>query len=139
MIVQYTSAALASENKSLCFPASADSISTSLGQEDHVSMGSIAARKALRVIENVEKILAIELLCASQALDYHRPLGSGRLMELVHKYVRINIDHLEEDVVLHQQIDTATGLISTGVLVKLLEQHGLATDLQEYENLFGSF
>ena len=139
MIVQYTSAALASENKSLCFPASADSISTSLGQEDHVSMGSIAARKALRVIENVEKILAIELICASQALDYHRPLNSGRLMELVHKHVRMHIDHLEEDVILHQQIDTAAGIIASGVLVKLLEDNGFAQEIREHGNLFGSF
>lgn len=61
MILQYTSAALASENKGLCFPSSADSIPTSLGQEDHVSMGSIGARKLHQVIENVEKILGIEL------------------------------------------------------------------------------
>ncbi|GAH59855.1 unnamed protein product, partial [marine sediment metagenome] len=67
MITQYCSAALASENKSMCFPASADSIPTSMGQEDHVSMGSISARKALRIIYNLEKILAIELLCAAQA------------------------------------------------------------------------
>ena len=68
MILQYTTAALASENKGLCFPSSADSIPTSLGQEDHVSMGSIGARKALQVIGNVEKILAIELLTAAQAV-----------------------------------------------------------------------
>ena len=60
MIPQYTTAALASENKGLCFPASADSIPTSLGQEDHVSMGSIGGRKALRVVENVEKIIGID-------------------------------------------------------------------------------
>ena len=69
MILQYTSAALVSENKGLCFPSSADSIPTSLGQEDHVSMGSIGGRKALRVIDNLEKVLAIELLCAAQAFD----------------------------------------------------------------------
>src|SRR5690606_18325296 len=69
MILQYTTAALASENKGLCFPASADSIPTSLGQEDHVSMGSISGRKALQVLENVEKILAIELLTAAQAFE----------------------------------------------------------------------
>ena len=67
MLPQYTSAALVSENKSLCYPSSADSIPTSLGQEDHVSMGSISGRKALKVIANLEQILAIELLCAAQA------------------------------------------------------------------------
>ena len=78
MIVQYTSAALASENKGLCFPASADSIPTSLGQEDHVSMGSIGARKLHQVMDNTERILAIELFCAAQAVDYHAPLKPGK-------------------------------------------------------------
>ena len=65
MILQYTTAALASENKNLCYPASADSITTSLGQEDHVSMGSIGAVKFLQVVKNLEKILSIELICFS--------------------------------------------------------------------------
>ncbi|MEM6726748.1 MAG: histidine ammonia-lyase, partial [Bacteroidota bacterium] len=74
MILQYTAAALVSENKGLCFPSSADSIPTSLGQEDHVSMGSIGARKALQVCKNVERVLAIELICAAQAIEFKRPL-----------------------------------------------------------------
>jgi len=72
MIPQYTTAALVSENKSLCFPASADSIPTSLGQEDHVSMGSISARKALQIAGNLEKILGIELFCAAQGFDFRK-------------------------------------------------------------------
>ena len=79
MIVQYTAAALASENKVLAHPASADSIPTSANQEDHVSMGATAARHARTVLGHVEQILAIELLCAAQALDLRRaaPMGRG--------------------------------------------------------------
>ncbi|MDO1499186.1 aromatic amino acid lyase [Winogradskyella maritima] len=84
MILQYTTAALASENKGLCFPSSADSIPTSLGQEDHVSMGSIGGRKALQVLGNVEKILAIELLTAAQAFEFRKPLKSGIFLDEVH-------------------------------------------------------
>jgi histidine ammonia-lyase len=116
MIVQYTSAAIASENKSLCFPASADSISTSLGQEDHVSMGSISARKTLRVIENVERILGIELLCAAQALDYHRPLRSSKLMGILHDFVREQVKHIEEDIILSVEIDKAISIVNSGSL-----------------------
>jgi histidine ammonia-lyase len=70
MIPQYTTAALVTENKTLCFPASADSIPTSLGQEDHVSMGSISGRKLNKVLDNLEYILAIELLTACQAIEF---------------------------------------------------------------------
>ncbi|HJZ56701.1 MAG TPA: histidine ammonia-lyase, partial [Gemmataceae bacterium] len=78
MIPQYTAAALVSENKVLCHPASVDSIPTSLGQEDHVSMGSVAALKLLQVYRNVETVLAVEVLTAAQALDYRLPLRPGR-------------------------------------------------------------
>ena len=100
MITQYCSAALASENKTSCFPSSADSIPTSMGQEDHVSMGAFSARKALRIINNLEKILAIELLCASQAFDFRRPLKSSRILERCHKVIRENIPHIKNDEVL---------------------------------------
>lgn len=124
MIVQYTSAALASENKSLCFPASADSISTSLGQEDHVSMGSISARKTLRVVDNCERILGIELLCAAQALDYHRPLQSSRLMKLVHEHIRETIRHIEKDIILADEIEKAISIIKSGKLTWLVMNSG---------------
>jgi histidine ammonia-lyase len=142
MIVQYTSAALASENKSLCFPASADSISTSLGQEDHVSMGSIGARKALRVVENVEKILGIELLCAAQALDYHRPLKSSELMAMLHDYTREIIPHIEEDIVLSEEIDKAIGIVRLHQLRdKIYENTSLSSKLTEaiYYKTFEQF
>src|SRR6185503_8682640 len=84
MIPQYTTAALVSENKTLCFPSSADSIPTSLGQEDHVSMGSISGRKLSRVMDNLEFIMAIELLSACQAIEFRRPLKSSGLLEFAH-------------------------------------------------------
>ncbi|KRT17417.1 histidine ammonia-lyase [Pedobacter ginsenosidimutans] len=117
MIVQYTSAALASENKGLCFPASADSIPTSLGQEDHVSMGSISGRKALQVIENVEKILGIELFCAAQAIDYHQPLKPGKILAAVHDFVRTEIDHFEEDQIMYDRMENAIKMVQQGKIV----------------------
>jgi histidine ammonia-lyase len=121
MIAQYCSAALVSENKSMCFPASADSIPTSMGQEDHVSMGSISARKALKVIENLEKILAIELLCATQAFDFRRPLKSSDIIEACHSYIRKIIPHIDEDVVLAELIEKSLNIIKNKQLVKILE------------------
>jgi histidine ammonia-lyase len=119
MITQYTSAALASENKSMCFPASADSIPTSMGQEDHVSMGSISARKTLRIVHNLEKILAIELLCATQAFDFRRPLTSSTILEACHAYVRKKIPHINEDVVLSEYINKALDIVKSKELVIL--------------------
>lgn len=118
MLAQYTSAALASENKTLCFPASADSIPTSLGQEDHVSMGAFSARKALMVIENLEKILAVELTCAAQAFDYRRPLKSGRILEACHNHIRERIDHIEKDRIFTDDIESALRTIQSNSLVR---------------------
>ncbi|MGH1434470.1 MAG: histidine ammonia-lyase [Lewinella sp.] len=117
MIVQYTSAALASENKTLCFPASADSIPTSLGQEDHVSMGSIGARKALRVCGNVEKILAVEMLCAAQAVDFQRPLTSSPVLEAAHTAIRQQIPFATEDRIFAKDINAALGILQRGDLL----------------------
>ena len=111
MIVQYTAAALVSENKTLCFPASADSIPTGMGQEDHVSMGSIGARKLLRVVNNLEHILAIELLCAAQALDYQRPLRSSDAVEGLHQRVRAVVEHTTEDRIFANDIAACVELI----------------------------
>ena len=139
MIPQYTTAALASENKGLCFPASADSIPTSLGQEDHVSMGSISARKALRVIENVEKILGIELFYAAQAMDYHAPLKSGKIMTAIYERVRKAIDPVVSDRILYEDMETAIDLVKSGELVSLAkqvaDQVGLAFET-EWSKLF---
>jgi len=119
MMLQYTSAALTSENKSLCFPASADSIPTGGGQEDHVSMGPISARKTLRIINNLKKILSIELLCACQAFDFRRPLRSSKILESCHTYIRNKIPHVTEDSILSEYINTATKILRSNDLLKI--------------------
>lgn len=111
MIPQYTTAALVSENKTLCFPSSADSIPTSLGQEDHVSMGSISGRKLSRVLDNLEFILAIELLSACQAIEFRRPLKSSELLEFAHDYVREFVSFAEEDRIFAEDINKVAGII----------------------------
>ena len=111
MITQYTTAALVSENKSLCFPASADSIPTGMGQEDHVSMGSISARKCLEVINNLEKILAIELLHAAQSLEFRRPNKFSLPIEKTLSKIRKNVKKLEGDRVLNIDIEVMINLI----------------------------
>ena len=111
MIPQYTAAARVSENKSLAHPASVDSIPTSLGQEDHVSMGSIGAVQLLDILDNVERVLAIELLTASQALDYRLPLRPGRGVEVAHEAVRDVIPHREADYLFENDIDASLAFI----------------------------
>jgi histidine ammonia-lyase len=137
MILQYTSAALVSENKGLCFPSSADSIPTSLGQEDHVSMGSIGARKALKVIDNLEKILAIELICAAQAFDFRKPLKSSEVLDDVHNTVRDNIDFANEDRIFSIDIEKAIQLIKDRELLSTVSFHCKA--YSNYDNLFESY
>ena len=111
MIPQYTTAALVTENKTLCFPASADSIPTSLGQEDHVSMGSISGRKLNNVLDNLEFILAIELLSASQAIEFRRPNKSSEILEFAHEYVRSFVGFAEEDRIFADDINKVAGFI----------------------------
>lgn len=130
MILQYTTAALASENKSLCFPASADSIPTSLGQEDHVSMGSISGRKALQIIENVEKILAIELLTAAQAFEFRKPLKSGVVLDEIHKFIRTKVPFADSDRVFADDIEKGIEVIQKGEIIALVEQTMAAKNLQ---------
>ncbi|MEY2904374.1 MAG: histidine ammonia-lyase [Bacteroidota bacterium] len=113
MIVQYTAAALASENKSLCFPASADSIPTSLGQEDHVSMGSISGVKALKILDNVWSILGIELLTSSQALDFKLPLKPHPFLHHIHQEVRKNIPFVETDVLIGSLVNDSIAFIKS--------------------------
>ena len=122
MIPQYTTAALVSENKSLCFPASADSIPTSLGQEDHVSMGSISGRKFNLVLDNLEFIQAIELMYASQALEFRRPNRSSDVLEECQKLVRNLVEFKKNDTVLYNDINALHGLITSFKLQKLAQQ-----------------
>ena len=112
MIPQYTTAALVTENKSLCFPPSADSIPTSLGQEDHVSMGSISGRKFNQILGNIEKILAIELMYAAQAVEFRRPNKMSKLMEENFRIIRQKVKKLEEDRILKDDIYAMIDLVT---------------------------
>ena len=104
MIPQYTAAGIVSENKQLCTPASVDSISSSNNQEDHVSMGANGAIKCMRVIDNVEKVLAIELLTAIQAIEYRRPLKSSAMLEEIISAFREKVSFNEADRFLHEDM-----------------------------------
>ncbi|SHJ73112.1 histidine ammonia-lyase [Maribacter aquivivus] len=141
MILQYTTAALASENKGLCFPSSADSIPTSLGQEDHVSMGSIGGRKALQVIGNVEKILAIELLTAAQAFEFRKPLKSGIYLDEVHNAVREHVAFADKDRVFADDIEKGIAMIKDQTILKVIDrvqaEHNISLKTkhsEEFEN-----
>ncbi|XP_039261811.1 histidine ammonia-lyase-like [Styela clava] len=116
MIAHCTAAALVSENKCLCHPSSVDSLSTSAAQEDHVAMGGWAARKAIRVVEHVENVVAIEMLCACQAIDFHRPLHTTDVLEEVHKVVRKVIPHYDRDRIMSTDIEAAQTLLKDGVI-----------------------
>lgn len=120
MIPQYTAAALVTENKTLCFPASADSIPTSLGQEDHVSMGSISGRKFNQVLGNLEKILAIELMYACQGLEFRRPLKSSPIIEEVFDLVRTKVTKLEDDRLIGEDMEAIIGLIQGEELKEII-------------------
>ena len=113
MIPQYTTAALVTENKSLCFPPSADSIPTSLGQEDHVSMGSISGRKFNQILGNIEKILAIEVMFAAQALEFRRPNKFSAIIEENFKIIRKKVNKLEDDRLLKDDINNMVTLVKT--------------------------
>jgi len=120
MIPQYTSAALCTENKTLCFPASADSIPTSLGQEDHVSMGSISGRKFNQVLDNVERILAIELMYACQGLEFRRPKQTSPYLEQVFAEVRKVCPKLEDDRLIGEDINNIINLLQTKSFQELI-------------------
>jgi histidine ammonia-lyase len=97
MIPQVTAAALASENKSLAYPASVDSIPTSAGQEDHVSMAPIAARKACTIAKNAAGVVAVELIAAAQGVDFHAPLKTSLKLQSLHSVIREISPHLDSD------------------------------------------
>ncbi|MCH7501069.1 MAG: aromatic amino acid lyase, partial [Nitrospinae bacterium] len=122
MIAQYTAAALVSENKVLAHPASVDSIPTSANKEDHVSMGTIAARKARQVLENVKQVAAIELLCAAQALDLFTNLKPGEGSLAAYKVIRRHVKHMKRDRELAPDIAAVAGLIDNGELLKAVEK-----------------
>jgi histidine ammonia-lyase len=111
MMAHVTAAACVSENKVLAHPASVDTIPTSAGKEDHVSMGVHAARKAAEVVDNAVTVLAIELLAAAQALDFLAPLKAGRGAEAAHRFVRRHVAGMDRDRILAPDIETARGLV----------------------------
>jgi len=121
MMPQYTAAALVSENKILCHPASVDSIPTSLGQEDHVSMGSVSAFKLLSVLKNVERILAVELLTSAQALDFRDGFLPGRGVALAHKSLRSQIRHADQDYEVKSDLDRCAAMLRSGDLLNAVE------------------
>lgn len=120
MLAQVTAAALASENKVLAHPASVDSIPTSGNREDHVSMGMGSALKLKQILSNVEHILAIELLCAAQGVDFHRPLRPGAGSRRVMRLVRGLVPRLEQDRVLAPDIARVRALVASGALTEIV-------------------
>jgi histidine ammonia-lyase len=121
MMAHVTAAALVAENKILSHPASVDTIPTSAGKEDHVSMGVHAARKAFTVVENTATVLGIELLAAAQALDFHKPRTPGRGALAAHRFARRRIRGMERDRFLAPDIAAARDLVVDPALVASIE------------------
>jgi len=122
MIAQYTAAALVSENKVLAHPASVDSIPTSANKEDHVSMGTIAARKCRDIVANAETVVAIELLCAAQGMDMFTNLKPGGGTFAAYRAIRNHVPHMEEDRVLADDIAAVHQLIQNGTILQAVEK-----------------
>ncbi|MGZ3945500.1 MAG: histidine ammonia-lyase [Mucilaginibacter sp.] len=140
MIPQYTTAALVTENKTLCFPASADSVPTSLGQEDHVSMGSISGRKLHQVLDNLDYIQAIELLYAAQAMDFRRPLKSTPIMEACHNYVRQHVPFIKDDRIFADDIKALHQIVKDGSLLALAEDAAAKNNIKlDNDDEFGIY
>lgn len=115
MIAQYTAASIVSQNKQYCTPASVDSIVSSMGQEDHVSMAANAATKAYKVLQNLKSLLGIELLTAGQAFEFRRPVKSSNTLEEMYAKLRSQVPFLEEDRLMHDDLKTAENLVKKWV------------------------
>ncbi|EFC91589.1 histidine ammonia-lyase [Dethiosulfovibrio peptidovorans DSM 11002] len=122
MISQYTAAAVVSENKTLAHPASVDSIPTSANQEDHVSMGYWASLKGTRILENVQKVLGIEILSACQGIDFSKPLTPGKGTKAAYDRFREEVPYIEKDVFLYPLMDQAISVVKSGALVEAVEK-----------------
>jgi histidine ammonia-lyase len=122
MLVQVLAAALVSENKAAAFPASVDSIPTSANREDHVSMSTTAARKCRTVVVNSTRVLACELLCAAQGLEFLRPLRPGRGVEAAYHHIREHVRPLGRDRTLHRDLEAVERLICSGSLLDVVEK-----------------
>jgi histidine ammonia-lyase len=112
MIPQYTAASIVNQNKQLCTPSSVDSIESSQGQEDHVSMGANAATKAYRVAQNTKRILAIELFNAAQALDFRKPLKTSPVLEELVNHFRKVVDFIENDTIMYTKMQMSVDFIN---------------------------
>jgi len=121
MLVQVLAAALVSENKSLAFPAGVDSIPTSANREDHVSMSTAAARKGRAVVTNATRVLACELLCGAQGLEFHRPLRPARGVEAAYLHLREHVRPLGRDRTLHRDLEAVERLVRSGSLLAAVE------------------
>jgi histidine ammonia-lyase len=121
MLVQVLAAALVSENKALSFPAGVDSIPTSANREDHVSMSTAAARKSRAVVTNATRVLACELLCGAQGLEFHRPLRPARGVEAAYKHLREHVRPLGRDRTLHRDLEAVERLVRSGSLLAAVE------------------
>jgi histidine ammonia-lyase len=121
MVAQYTAAALVSENKVLSHPASVDSISVSADQEDHVSMGPIAVRKCTEILRNVRTVLAIEMMCAAQAFDFHGGKRPGRGTAIAYDLIRQKVRRLEDDRVLWPDIEAIRQLVESNEILEAVE------------------
>ena len=122
MISQYVAASLVSENKVLAHPACVDSIPTSANKEDHVSMGTIGARKCREILKNVERVIAIELLCGAQAMDLFTNMKPGQGTCVAYRVIRDAVPHLEKDRALYKDIDTMVNLVRSGKIVEAVEK-----------------
>jgi histidine ammonia-lyase len=122
MIAQYTAAALVSENKVLSHPAVVDSIPTSANKEDHVSMGTISARKCREIVRNTENIISIELLCAAQALDLFTNMKPGEGTLAAYREIRKVVSHLENDRILYKDIEAVKALMQSGKILDRVEK-----------------
>jgi histidine ammonia-lyase len=128
MIAQYVAAALVSENKVHAHPASVDSIPTSANQEDHVSMGSISALKLGQVLENARNVVAIEALCAAQALDFKAPLAPGAGSAAAHRAIRARVPKLDKDRILADDVAAVARLLREGTLRAAVAKAGVRLD-----------
>ena len=117
MIPQYVAAALVSENKVLAHPACVDSIPTSANQEDHVSMGSISARKARTIVEHAQRVLSIEYLCSAQAVDFRNPKDLGEGTKEAYNLIRNSIDFIDKDVIFYPEMNKVFEIIKSGILI----------------------
>jgi len=122
MLAQYTAASLVSENKVLCHPACVDSIPTSANKEDHVSMGTISARKCREIIKNTENVIAIELLCGSQAMDLFTNMKPGEGTMAAYNVIRGKVSHMDNDRILSKDIEAVKSLMQSGKILEAVEE-----------------